>query len=266
LTDVKYSWSMNPLFPCYVKISPTNNDAPPAMTWTQHSAGLFDIGADESSFHYDNETPRHQSYLGGFGLASRLVTNSEYLEFMHDGGYENSALWLSDAWQWLRQNSIRSPLYWRENEGQWMNYTLSGMQPLQMNEPVCHVSYYEADAFARWMGLRLPSEQEWEVLARQQKIEGNFQESKRYHPCAAQHSQLFGDCWEWTQSAYSAYPGYRPAAGAIGEYNGKFMCNQMVLRGGSCVTPQSHIRASYRNFFYPKDRWQFSGIRLARDL
>ena len=206
-------------------------------------------------------------YLAPFRLASRLVTNAEYLEFIGDNGYGNTALWLSDGWDTVRANAWSAPLYWEMHDGQWWQFTMEGMQAVNPDEPVCHLSYYEVDAFARWAGARLATEFEWEVASQNCAIGGNFLESERLRPQIADDNagltQMFGDVWEWTASAYLPYPGYQPAAGAVGEYNGKFMCNQMVLRGGSCATPQSHIRRTYRNFFPPHARWQFMGIRLA---
>lgn len=243
--------------------------------WKHYEAGLRTIGHGGESFAFDNESPRHQVYVQEFSLSSRLVTNYEYIEFMNDGGYTRPELWLSDGWDVVRANSWRAPLYWeRENAQQeWRAYTSAGVVDLDPDEPVCHVSFYEADACARWAGARLAREAEWEIAAAEvasQGIEGNFLEDGRLHPEANSKpqpalQQVFGDVWEWTQSPYVAYPGYRPAEGALGEYNAKFMCNQIVLRGGSCATPRSHVRASYRNFFPPHTRWQFSGIRLAKD-
>ena len=211
--------------------------------------------------------PRHKVYVESFGLASRLVTNSEYIDFMKDGGYTKAALWLSDGWDAVRNNQWQAPLYWEQRDGEWWNYTTEGMKRVDPNEPVCHVSYYEADAFAHWAGARLATEVEWEIAASGLAVQGNLLESQTLHPRVARSdeslTQMFGDVWEWTASAYLPYPGFKPAAGAVGEYNGKFMSNQMVLRGGSCATPFSHIRATYRNFFPPHVRWQFMGIRLA---
>jgi len=209
-------------------------------------------------------------FLEPYQLATRLVTVGEYLQFMADGGYENPSLWLSDGWAWLQRAGIEAPLYWyREDDNSWCIYRLGGAGPLNPAEPVVHVSAYEADAYARWAGARLPTEAEWEAVAARQPVAGHFADAGVFHPRSADSGtpprQLFGDAWEWTSSSYAPYPGYRPAAGTLGEYNGKFMANQLVLRGGSCVTPAEHLRASYRNFFYPPDRWQFTGIRLARD-
>src|SRR5579875_837346 len=272
VTDVKNGLWANPLRPAYRvspehPVSPRREVAAPPLEWRNFAEGVYSIGFEGGGFAFDNEGHRHKVYLEAFRLASRLVTNGEYLEFVRDGGYSNAMLWLSDGWDCVRNNQWTAPLYWEQRDGAWWNYTVEGMQPLQLNEPVCHVSYYEADSFARWAGARLPSEFEWEAAARSCPVAGNFLESGALHPQAAAHTQslaqMFGDVWEWTASPYVAYPGFKPAAGAVGEYNGKFMCNQMVLRGGSCTTPQSHIRASYRNFFPPHARWQFTGIRLA---
>lgn len=268
LTDIKHNFWVNPLRPAY------RNDLPPSeghgapIRWHEFEGGLEAVGYDGNGFCYDNELPRHKAYIPPFRLASRLVTNGEYLAFIDDGGYSRPELWLSDGWATIRRESWQSPLYWIRQNNEWWHFTLVGMQPLNEHEPVAHLSYYEADAYARWAGYRLPTEQEWEVAAVQYPLEGNLRDRGRLHPTVAEGEemqQLFGDLWEWTASPYTPYPGYRAPAGAIGEYNGKFMCNQMVLRGGSCATPLDHIRPSYRNFFYPHERWQFMGLRLAGD-
>lgn len=269
LTDIKHNFAINPLRPAYQATAPAVAELyVPNHEWINFSGGLFPSGHEGDDFAFDNEKPSHLVYLDDFALAAQLVTNGEYLEFMQAGGYQKPEYWLADGWTAVQQERWSAPLYWEKIDGQWWVMTLSGMQKLHLHEPVCHVSFYEADAYARWRGKRLPTEAEWERAARKEgRVSGNFRESRLLHPRMAhagegQIKQLFGDVWEWTASAYGPYPGYVPPAGAFGEYNGKFMCNQMVLRGGSCVSPQAHIRASYRNFFYPTDRWQFTGIRL----
>lgn len=269
-TDIKYSFSKNPLYPALRK-APLS--VPPAarspMRFMDFEAADTHTGYSGNGFHFDNEAPAHDFHLPGFRLAERLVTNAEYREFIQDGGYATPGLWLSDGWTWKQANAAVHPLYWVQRDGDWCEYTLYGLQELDPALPVSHVNYYEADAYARWCGKRLPAEQEWEAACRQHDIVPTYAAINQ-HPRAAGDDngmvQMFGSLWQWTRSSYSPYPGYRPAAGAIGEYNGKFMCNQMVLRGSSCVTPPGHARASYRNFFYPNDQWQFSGIRLADDL
>ena len=278
VTDAKHALWSNPLRPSYFPPAP-EGVAPPApqrakvgaptpLRWCAFDGGLRRVGFDGSTFAFDNETPAHEVFLYPFELASRLVTNAEYITFIRDGGYDRAELWLSDGWDTVIANRWSAPQYWEEREGQWFTMTMSGMQPVAPDEPVCHVSYYEADAYARWAGARLPTEFEWEIASRDLPLDGNFLDSGLLHPQPAEPyadvTQMFGDVWEWTASPYSPYPGFAPLAGALGEYNGKFMCNQMVLRGGSCATPASHIRATYRNFFPPPARWQFMGIRLAR--
>jgi ergothioneine biosynthesis protein EgtB len=266
LTDLKYNFGHNPLQPAYCSAVPAAANATSALTFENHAEGLYEIGRSGSEFCFDNETPRHRVHLESFQLADRVVTCDEYLAFMADGGYSAPALWLSDGWSWVCSQGIEAPLYWNSVDDEWCEYRLSGPATINGACPVTHVSGYEADAFARWAGYRLPTEAEWEVAAAaEQDRSGNFVESGRFHPTPAEDRQLFGDVWEWTSSAYGPYPGYQTLGGVLGEYNGKFMANQLVLRGGSCATPASHIRATYRNFFYPPDRWQFSGIRLARD-
>ena len=273
LTDVKHLFAQNPLGPSYrsdLPASPTT--PPPALRWQHFDTAIRSMGYRGEGFHFDNEAPRHDVLVPGFEIATRPVTCGEYLEFMGDAGYERPELWLSDGWDAVRAEGWRAPSYWeRHGAGDWHCSSLEGVRPVDLDAPVAHVSYFEADAYARWAGSRLPSEQEWETAARGQIPRGNFAESEFLRPVTARvngvpFAQLFGDVWEWTRSPYGPYPGYRPPPGALGEYNGKFMCNQFVLRGGSCATPRLHIRATYRNFFPPAARWQFSGIRLARDL
>lgn len=270
LTDIKHVFSCNPLRPAYAEEAEEASGEAPPLRWQTWDAGLRWIGHEGGGFAYDNESPRHRVFVNAFALASRAVTSGEYLAFMEDGGYERPELWLSDGWATVQQRGWRAPLYWEKHDGQWWHMTLGGFRPVDPAAPVCHVSYFEADAYARWAGARLPTEAEWETVASSVPLEGTFLDSRAYHPRPASGGgsleQVFGDVWEWTASPYVAYPGYRPAAGALGEYNAKFMCNQMVLRGGSCLTPTGHIRATYRNFFPPDARWQCTGIRLARDL
>ncbi len=275
LTDLKHALSFNPLRPVYVEAP---DDPPPAPLdppgWIEREGGLVRIGHEGDGFAYDNEGPAHRVFLEPHRIADRPVTCGEFVAFIEDGGYREPRLWMDEGWARVQAEGWRAPLYWEERDGEWWHFTLHGMRPVRPNEPVCHVSWYEADAFARWAGARLPTEFEWEALAREARLEGHFADSGRYHPAPLGRlpgddtrgaRRLFGDTWEWTASAYAPYPGYRPPAGAIGEYNGKFMCNQYVLRGGSCATPEGHVRATYRNFFHPHARWQFSGVRLADD-
>ena len=267
LTDLKHALALNPLQPAYIdeeiESEPTLQSEP--MSWLEHSGGLFSIGHDGVGFSFDNESPRHKVLVTPHSVASRCITVGEYLQFMESGGYTNPMYWLSDGWAERSKQGWDSPLYWRHEADQWTTMTLHGRRPINLHEPVVHVSFYEADAYARWSGFRLCSEAEWELASVQHRSQGHFLESNHYHPKVETATQLMGNVWEWTASPYGPYPGYRATADALGEYNGKFMCNQMVLRGGSCVTPRSHVRATYRNFFRPADRWQFSGIRLARD-
>lgn len=270
LTDLQYNFAYNPLRPAYTDLpDPPQTQASP-LRWFEYTGGIHEIGYRGNAFHYDNETPRHKTYLESYRLASRPVTNAEFLEFIDDDGYRRPELWLSDAWKIIRQENWTAPLYWEIQAGQWLNMTLTGMRPLNMGAPVCHISHYEASAYARWAGKRLPTEAEWELAAVSLTVDGNFVERGYLQPLVAPDrpslQQMYGDVWEWTSSPYTAYPGYRQAEGALGEYNGKFMSSQMVLRGGSCATAQNHIRSTYRNFFYPQERWQFSGFRLAEDL
>jgi ergothioneine biosynthesis protein EgtB len=274
ITDIKHVFWVNPMRPAY-RPSPSRSAGQPVpATWINLDAGLRDIGHDGAGFAFDNESPRHPEYVASFALASRLVTCGEYMRFIADGGYSKPEFWLSAGWATVQGEQERAPLYWIEQGGKWWVHTLSGLRPVAEDEPVCHVSLFEADAFARWSGARLPTEAEWETASIMvDPTDGTFVESETFHPAVAAVAkgksdlqQMFGDVWQWTNSAYLAYPGYRPPSGALGEYNGKFMCNQFVLRGGSAATSHTHIRRSYRNFFPPDARWQFSGIRLARDL
>lgn len=270
LMDIKHVFSEHPFAPSYGAFPPAAvRDAPP-LEWARFDGGLIEIGHEGEDFAFDNEGPRHKVWLEPFKLATRLVTNADYLEFMEDGGYERPELWLSDGWAEIQREGWRAPLYWRrENDGDEQRlFTLAGMQPLNLAAPVCHVSYYEADAFARWADRRLPTEAEWETASRAAIHRGALAECGYFHPqpsAGTGLSQMIGDAWEWTQSPYTAYQGFRPGPGALGEYNGKFMCNQFVLRGGSAATPGDHIRNTYRNFFPPAARWAFSGMRLADD-
>ena len=271
LTDLKHLFAVNPLRPVYRAVPEARPGPPvPAVEWIAFEGGVQSIGHGSPGFHFDNESPAHRRFLEPFALASRLVTNGEYLEFIEDGGYDRATLWMSAGWAKREADRWSEPFYWERRDGEWWTFTLSGMRRVDPFEPVCHLTWFEADAFARWASARLPREDEWEVAARGLDVAGNFVESGRLHPAplganARGLSQMFGDVWEWTASDYSPYPGYRPEEGAIGEYNGKFMCGQFVLRGGSCVTPVGHIRHTYRNFFVPESAWQFTGLRLARD-
>jgi ergothioneine biosynthesis protein EgtB len=270
LTDIKHALFANPLLPSYLPPRPHEIRAAPAMRWSDFKGGLIETGYAGHAFAFDNEKPRHKTFLNPYRLASRLVTCGEYRAFMEDGGYRRPEFWLSDGWATCRKEEWDSPLYWLEENDQWKIFTLRGVAPLNEAEPVVHVSFYEAAAYAAWAGKRLPSEAEWENAACDCATTGNFQDTGHFHPAIAPDSsgltQMFGDSWEWTRSSYDPYPGYRPYSGALAEYNGKFMSGQFVLRGGSCATPQDHIRPTYRNFFPPAARWQFSGIRLAEDL
>ncbi len=273
LTDAKHLFSRNPLRPAYRKAWPLTSVRGARRSWIAIAGGVRAIGHDASGFAFDNEGPRHRVVLEDFEIASHPVTHGDFLAFIEDGGYRRPELWLSAGWDAVRANGWQAPGYWEcRGDGQWQTFTLHGMAPIEANTPVCHVSFYEAEAFARWAGARLPTEAEWEVAASSAPVEGNFLESGALHPLACRKPspagalvQAFGDVWEWTRSDYAPYPGYRPDEGAVGEYNGKFMANQYVLRGGSCATPAAHMRATYRNFFPPQARWQFSGLRLARD-
>ena len=274
LTDLLHLFAQNPLEPIlWPSVERIIERAPAALGWVEGTHGAVEIGHDVNGFAFDCERPRHTVWLAPHVLADRVVTNSEWLEFIEDGGYRRAELWLSDGWAWVRDRAIEAPLYWRrDGEERWSQFGLDGRKALEPAAPVCHVSYYEADAFARWAEARLPTEAEWESAARQiDPTEGVFLDvpgAVRPRPAKGRGPlrQLFGDVWEWTGSAYLSFPGFRAAPGAVGEYNGKFMSGQFVLKGGSCATPHGHIRASYRNFFYPHQRWQFTGVRLARDI
>ncbi|HQV33300.1 MAG TPA: ergothioneine biosynthesis protein EgtB [Calditrichia bacterium] len=275
ITDIKYILSTNPLLPTYLEqAARSSGGAPPPSRFLLFAGGIHELGYQGDFFFYDNERPVHKVYLGDFTLQNRLVTNGEYLAFVEEGGYKDFRFWLSDGWETVKKEGWNAPLYWENHDGKWYEFTLGGLKKLDLNLPVCHVSYYEADAFANWSGKRLPTEGEWEVAARQSGVTretGNFYDSGNFHPLALDGSanpaamhQMFGDCWEWTRSAYLPYPGYKAVPGPVGEYNGKFMVNQMVMKGaGSCATSKDHARITYRNFFQPDKRWQFKGIRLA---
>jgi ergothioneine biosynthesis protein EgtB len=271
LTDIKHVFSINPLHPVYVEKEDKYQEKIPQIKWISFEEGIYKIGHNGKGFSYDNETPQHNEYVESFSLASRLITNGEYIKFIEDGGYNKPELWLSDGAAAVDKEKWEAPLYWEKIDGEWWNFKLTGFKKVNPDEPVCHVSLYEADAFARWTGARLPTEAEWEAAASNLDIIGNFVENKEFHPVPVSEGntelkQMFGDVWEWTRSSYSPYPGYKTLPGALGEYNGKFMSGQMVLRGGSCSTSNTHIRKTYRNFFPPNARWQFMGIRLAKDI
>jgi len=280
-TDLKYSWFKNPLYPVYAAkqergAQVTEINASQSAAWMEIDAAVYAIGFDKNKeysklegFSFDNELPQHQQYIHDVSISNYLVTNKEYLMFMDDAGYERSELWLSDAWAELQNpDKKHAPLYWLNQGDQWFEYSLHGLLPLNLEQPVCHISAYEADAFARWKECRLPTEFEWEVYSQltTTPTQQSFLEGEQFHPYVELPGSPVakGNVWQWTSSAYASYPGFKTAAGAIGEYNGKFMCNQLVLKGGSCVTSKNHYRDTYRNFFYPPDQWQFSGLRLAK--
>ncbi len=273
LTDVKHLFARNPLRPAYHPRVPLAEVKAHHAGWHAFAGGLLRLGDRGDGFAFDNERPAHEVYVAPFELASRPVTHGEYAEFMADGGYRRHELWLSAGWDIVQSRGWEAPLYWERHGERWRSFTLHGLVDIDVHAPVCHLSFFEADAYARWAGARLPTEAEWETAAAGVSITGNFCETGALHPLPAagarddtHPAQLFGDVWEWTRSDYAPYPGFRTAEGAVGEYNGKFMCGQYVLRGGSCASPRSHLRATYRNFFPPDARWQFSGVRLARDL
>jgi ergothioneine biosynthesis protein EgtB len=272
LTDLKHLLSCNPTHPPYQKNWPLTPVHSAKRRWIGIGAGLREIGHGGDGFAFDNEQPRHKVWLEPFQIASLPITHGEFIDFIEDGGYRRPELWLSLGWDTVATRQWAAPMYWEKRGSRWFTFTLHGMAPVERNTPACHLSFFEAEAFARWAGARLPTEAEWECAAEGASRDGNFLESGALHPLAPREAppeavpaQMFGDVWEWTRSDYAPYPGFRPAEGAVGEYNGKFMCNQYVLRGGSCATPASHIRSTYRNFFPADARWQFSGLRLARD-
>ena len=272
VTDIKYLLGHNPYFPAYTsEVEKNNTKAKSESGFIKIPEGIYEIGHEEDSFCFDNELGRHKVFLHEFEISDSLVTNGEYLEFMRAGGYEQYQYWLSEGWEWVKQLDVKAPEYWFEKDGEWWQYTLKGAQKIDLSAPVTHVCYFEAEAFASWKGMRLPTEFEWEAacntLYQEIPEDGNFLEANNFHPIARQNEQdyqMLGNVWEWTGSAYLSYPNYPRLEGALGEYNGKFMINQMVLRGGSCATPISHIRPTYRNFFHTDKRWQFTGIRLAK--
>jgi ergothioneine biosynthesis protein EgtB len=279
LMDMLATLAENPLAHAAWPSEPTSTaDTPLVLGGSAMPGGVAEIGEGGSGFAFDCERPRHRVLINPHELSDRPVSNGEWLRFMTEGGYDEPGLWLSDGWEWVRREAVEAPLYWRDHGG-WKSFGLDGLHPVDPAEPVCHISYYEADAFARWAGARLPTEAEWEIAASGLDPRSGNQLDEagpvRPRPAGAGRGgfegqprlrQMFGDVWEWTMSAFLPYPGFRPGDGVVGEYNGKFMCNQFVLRGGSCATPRGHVRATYRNFFYPHQRWQFSGLRLARDL
>lgn len=271
VTDIKHVFSVNPLYPVFRERKILKTADPGAIEWITFAQGVFEVGYKGKEFFYDNEQPVHKIYLTDFELASRLITNREFIEFIEDGGYSRPELWLSNGFATVENEGWQAPMYWEKVKGEWCNFTLSGSRQVVLEEPVTHISFYEAEAFSHWAGYRLPTEAEWEVASANSPLNGNFVENENFHPVPLSNksdgklNQMYGDVWEWTRSDYAPYPGYKVPPGAIGEYNGKFMSGQIVLRGGSCATSVSHIRNTYRNFFPPNVRWQFSGIRLAKD-
>ncbi len=271
VTDIKYILGNNPLFPPYIKeVHKYGTYSNNSMNYISIEGGIYEIGASASGFKFDNELGVHQVYLHPFRFMDRLITNGEYIEFIESKGYNDYRYWLSEGWEWVNLNQIQAPLYWFKIENKWHYYTMYGLQDVNVHEPVTHVSYFEADAFANWKKKRLLTEFEWEaackLLHKDIPGEANFLNKGSYRPLAAKSDQMYGDVWEWTQSAYLPYPYFEKEEGALGEYNGKFMVSQMVLRGGSCATMEDHIRPTYRNFFHPDKRWQFTGIRLAESI
>ncbi|WP_420316592.1 ergothioneine biosynthesis protein EgtB [Ekhidna sp.] len=271
LYDIKRILGDNPLYPSYREDLKETKAINEKFEWLKMDEGIYDIGFDGAGFHFDNERGKHKVFLHEFQIASALVTNGEFIEFIKDGAYRDPMLWLSEGWDWVQKNEVNAPRYWhQEDGGEWWNYTLGGYRKVSDDDPLCHISYYEADAFARWKNGRLPTEQEWEVACNMYSpnvlLKTNFVDNRQFKPIQTSDYDFFGNVWEWTASAYTAYPYYRPPKGALGEYNGKFMVNQMVLRGGSFGTSRNHIRSTYRNFFHPHLRWMFSGIRLAKHI
>ena len=265
--DVKHNFFINPLKPAYRQDLVVLEGKTRPLNWIDTDGDIYNIGYEEGDFCFDNETPCHKVLLRPHRLSDRFITNGEYQAFIDDDAYSNPALWLSDGWTLIHGEGWQHPLYWLKNSDDWQQFTLDGVRELGIDEPVCHLSFYEADAYARWVGKRLPLESELEVILAKQPVAGNFVVDNLLHPAPAdEQGQWFGDLWAWTASPYTAFPGFKPLQGIIGEYNGKFMANQMVLRGGSCVTSASHTRATYRNFFYPEERWAFTGLRLAEDI
>ncbi len=268
LTDIKHALYINPDYPIYLESTAPKYLAS-QLQWKKFAELLYTMGHRDESFYFDNEGPQHQVYLQSFQLASRLVSCGEYIEFIEKGGYQQASYWLSEAWAEIQQQNTCAPLYWLKKQDIWYQYTLSGLQQIDPDSPLMHINYFEANAYANSVNKRLPTEQEWEIASREVPVSGTFYDSKRMHPnsaCGLELEQMFGELWQWTSSSYNAYPGFKVPDGAIGEYNGKFMVNQYVLRGGSIATPKGHIRPSYRNFFYPNAAWQFTGIRLAESL
>jgi ergothioneine biosynthesis protein EgtB len=263
LMDILSLFARHPLAPAYRTDLASAAGPDREQGWISHQGGLVEIGAGPQGFAFDNERPRHKVWLEPFALADRLVSNGDWLAFMADAGYATPTLWLADGWDCVRRESWAAPFHWRESDNGWSQVTLAGLEPVDPAAPVVHVSYYEAEAFARWAGARLPTEAEWEAVAEPQPVDGNFLENDILRPAPSRDGSLFGDVWQWTSSAYGPYPGFQPGAGAVGEYNGKFMSGKFVLKGGACITPRGHLRASYRNFFEPQLRWMFAGLRLA---